>query len=128
MKVKIFYPNKDGRISFTKQELEKLLDDVYNEGHKDGYDKGYSAARPYWYWTSPYYTTTTNTTPLNISYDSGEMPSDYTVITCEAHNDIGSTTTNASSSSTETTLNINLNDYINKVKSDSNTAHINFTV
>ena len=36
MSVKIFYPTKDGKIIFTKQELEKLLDDVYNEGHKDG--------------------------------------------------------------------------------------------
>ena len=126
MKVKIFYPNKDGRISFTKQELEKLLDDVYNEGHKDGYDKGYNA-RPYWYWTSPYYTTVTNSTPL--TYTGHEPQHDYTVITCDAHNDLEcATTTKTSSNATEATLNINLNDYINKIKSDSNTACINFTV
>jgi len=36
MKVKVFYPDFDGRISLTKEELENLLDEVYDEGYHDG--------------------------------------------------------------------------------------------
>lgn len=58
MKIKVFYPDRDGRISFTKKELEDLLDEVYREGYNDG--------RPYT-WTNPYYPSnvgTITTTPL----------------------------------------------------------------
>ena len=59
MKIKVFYPDRDGRISFTKKELEDLLDEVYREGYNDG--------RPYYTWASPYYPSnsgTITTTPL----------------------------------------------------------------
>ena len=65
MKIKVFYPDRDGRIHFTKEELQALLDEVYREGYND--------ARPY-YWSSPYYWTNTGITtssPLrgdNITY------------------------------------------------------------
>lgn len=66
MKVKVFYPDRDGRIHFTKDELQALLDEVYREGYND--------ARPY-YWTTPYYWTNSGTittgSPLrgdNITY------------------------------------------------------------
>lgn len=36
MKIKIMYPNRDGRLEFSKNELEKLLEEAYNEGYKDG--------------------------------------------------------------------------------------------
>lgn len=37
MSYKILTPNNsDGTFSFTKEELEKLLDDVYNEGFYEG--------------------------------------------------------------------------------------------
>lgn len=36
MKTKYFYPNKDGNIEFTREELEKLLNDVYDEGREAG--------------------------------------------------------------------------------------------
>lgn len=36
MKVKIFIPNSNGKIEFTKDELEKLLDEVYQEGYDEG--------------------------------------------------------------------------------------------
>lgn len=39
MKVKVFYPNENGKIEFTKQELEKLLDEAYKEGYSDGNNK-----------------------------------------------------------------------------------------
>jgi hypothetical protein len=60
MKVKVFYPNSKGEIVFTKEELEKLLDEVYDAGYSDGRSR-------YWTWTSPsitspYYTTCSNRT------------------------------------------------------------------
>lgn len=36
MLIKYFYPNKNNKIEFTKQELEKLINDVYEEGRMDG--------------------------------------------------------------------------------------------
>lgn len=70
MKVRVFYPNKDNKIEFTKQQLEKLLDEVYEEGRAKGYDQGYAAGRPVtitYPYTPFWYTTTTDTSPTIIS-------------------------------------------------------------
>lgn len=69
MKVKVFYPNREGKIEFTRQELEKLLDEVYREGQKD------CNCSKSWTWTTPYYngsltsnsTTNTTVTTPNLS-------------------------------------------------------------
>ena len=71
MKVKVFYPNREGKIEFTRQELEKLLDEVYREGQKD------CNCSKSWTWTTPYYnssltnnsvsTTTTATPDLSVA-------------------------------------------------------------
>lgn len=84
MKVRVFYPNKDNKIEFTKQQLEKLLDEVYEEGRAKGYDQGYAANRPvtitypytpYWYTTTttncePYITCTDNSITLATTPNS----------------------------------------------------------
>lgn len=49
MKVKVFEVEKNGKISFTKNELEKLLNEVYDSGYDDG-----KRSNNYWTWTSPY--------------------------------------------------------------------------
>lgn len=65
MKIKIFYPNREDKIEFTRAELEKLVDEAYKEGYADGsaHARAYS---PYITWTNggnggssgqPYYTT-----------------------------------------------------------------------
>lgn len=36
MLIKYFYPNKDDKIEFTRQELEKLINDIYEEGRAEG--------------------------------------------------------------------------------------------
>ena len=54
MKVKVFYPNREGKIEFTRQELEKLLDEVYREGQKD------CNCSKSWTWTTPYYNDSLN--------------------------------------------------------------------
>lgn len=70
MKVRVFYPNKDGKIEFTKQQLEKLLDEIYEEGRAKGWNDGYDAHRPVTitypytpYWYSNTCETTTTSTP-----------------------------------------------------------------
>ena len=48
--VKVFQSNANGKIEFTRAELEKLLNEVY----KKGYDTGVSDTKQnYWTWTSP---------------------------------------------------------------------------
>lgn len=50
MMVKVFQSNANGKIEFTRAELEKLLNEVY----KKGYDTGtYDTKQNYWTWTSP---------------------------------------------------------------------------
>lgn len=50
MIVKVFQSNANGKIEFTRAELEKLLNEVY----KKGYDTGtYDTKQNYWTWTSP---------------------------------------------------------------------------
>lgn len=36
MKYKILMPNEDGKFEFTKEELESLLEETYNEGLEEG--------------------------------------------------------------------------------------------
>ena len=78
MSVKVFQTNSNGKIEFTRAELEKLLNDTYKEGHRDGEAK---ANNSYWTWTTPTLTgtnsityggnstirTTTTTTPTPTS-------------------------------------------------------------
>ena len=67
MKVKVFYPNAHGKIEFTRQELEKLLDEVYREGQKDcNCSKSLT-------WTVPY----CNTDDLNISATDSTSGTDF---------------------------------------------------
>ena len=55
MSVKVFTMpvNNSGKVEFTKQELEKLLNDVYNDGYRQGET---DAKSNYWSW----YPTITN--------------------------------------------------------------------
>lgn len=60
MMVKVFQSNANGKIEFTRAELEKLLNEVY----KKGYDTGVCDTKQnYWTWTSPYISTTNLRTP-----------------------------------------------------------------
>ena len=50
MKIKVFTPNEKGKIEFTPEELEKLLNDTYAEGQRNC-NCGSNIT-----WTSPYIT------------------------------------------------------------------------
>ena len=76
MIVKVFQSNANGKIEFTRAELEKLLNEVY----KKGYDIGvYDTKQNYWTWTSPSvsirtpsttYATNTSTSIDNLRCDN----------------------------------------------------------
>ena len=54
-KIRVFPHNEKGKIEFTKEELQKLLNEVYNEGKMDSYTISYgSTSTPL-----PYYPTNT---------------------------------------------------------------------
>lgn len=56
MKIKIMFPNRDGRLEFSKNELEKLLEEAYNEGYKDGKNSNsYTVNKDYTYYPSVSY-------------------------------------------------------------------------
>lgn len=84
MKIRVFYPNKDNKIAFTKEQLEKLLSEVYDEGHADGYNKGWASTHPVGttYPYTPYRDTSTGTGTTKefttITYNGGEYATSST--------------------------------------------------
>ena len=92
MKVKVFQPNSHGKIEFTRAELEKLLNEVYDGGFRDG--EAAQREKSTWNWTSPYrysdsitLTNATNTTDnhtqpidkLTCTYDSATSNNDTSI-------------------------------------------------
>ena len=47
MRIKIFVPNEYGRIELTKEELEKLLNESYQQGWNDKPERPYYQSYPY---------------------------------------------------------------------------------
>lgn len=78
MKVKVFQPNSHGKIEFTRAELEKLLNEVYDGGFRDG--EAAQREKSTWTWTSPYrYSdsiTLTNGTNCTNTIDNHTQPID----------------------------------------------------
>lgn len=80
MKIKVFYPNAKGNIELTKEKLEAILTEAYNEGYNDGryHNNGF------------YYNTLTATTPYITSCASSASNSDTDVawITTKGYNEV----------------------------------------
>lgn len=38
--IKIYFPNSNGKIEFTKDELEQELNKIYKDGYNEGYIAG----------------------------------------------------------------------------------------
>ncbi len=77
MSIKVFQTNSNGKIEFTRAELEKLLNDTYKEGHRDGETK---ANNSYWTWTAPILTSAPS-----VTYDRNSTirtTPDSATITC----------------------------------------------
>lgn len=63
-KIRVFPKNDKGKIEFTKDELQKLLNKVYNEGKIDSYTIYYGSGLTT---TVPYSTITTDNASTSIS-------------------------------------------------------------
>lgn len=69
-RIVVIETNKAGKVELTKEELQKMLDDAYNQGYEDG-NKSVTV-------TSPYYPITL---PTNIPWS---IDKDSVTITCQA--------------------------------------------
>jgi hypothetical protein len=66
MKIKVFTPNERGKIEFTREELEKLLNDTYAEGQRNC-NCGSNIT-----WTNPYTTPYCGTVTTNLATENKE--------------------------------------------------------
>lgn len=62
-RVIVIEKNKDGKIELTKDELQKMLDDAYNQGYADGKKKYDTITYPSQSWFAT--VTSSNTVPKN---------------------------------------------------------------
>lgn len=69
-KIGVFPHNEKGKIEFTKEELQKLLNEVYNEGKIDNYTISYGSNIT----ATPYYSTIT-TSNSSTSIDKNNLTS-----------------------------------------------------
>lgn len=84
MKIKVFTPNHNGKIEFTHTELEKLLNEVYTDGYKDGEDNARSSSLT---WTNPNLGTTPNWGDIMYCSDTTSAASgDRKTYTCNSVN------------------------------------------
>lgn len=99
MQVKVFKFDKNGRISFTQAELERLLNEVYNGGFNDG-------KKTYWTWTSPYWSWTSTT----ASNANSTLTGNATTISAPDYKPTITFTTANSTNSGEKTVTMNTYD------------------
>ena len=70
-KIRVFPKNEKGKIEFTKEELQKLLNEVYNEGKIDSYTISYGSSIT----NVPYGYSTINTSNSSIPIDKNNLTS-----------------------------------------------------
>ena len=75
MKVKVFTTNEKGKIEFTREELEKLLNDTYAEGQRNC-NCGSNIT-----WTNPYITPYVSTTNNEATTSNTSVPEVHTITT-----------------------------------------------
>ena len=75
MKIKVFTPNERGKIEFTREELEKLLNDTYAEGQRNCNCGSHIT------WTNPYITPYVSTTTSEATTSNVSTPKVHTITT-----------------------------------------------
>lgn len=117
MKVKVFQPNAHGKIEFTRTELEKLLNEIYNEGRKDERNQN---CYPFIYNTPYYRDSITGTATISgACLNSTKATDSIDKLTCN------STTVADSSNATPTfTVSLGGNDAINQINQDKIVQHV----
>lgn len=71
IKIRVFSPNERGKIEFTKEKLQKLLNEVYNEGKMDSYTISYGSNIT----TTPYSYPTITANNSSTSIDKNNLTS-----------------------------------------------------
>lgn len=74
--VKVFTTNNNGKIEFTKDELEKLLNEVWQDG--------YNSNTSYW-WSSPNSLYCSNGAINGIKLEGGTITTDKTTLTYDTN-------------------------------------------
>lgn len=110
MKIKIFYPNPSGKIEFTREELEALLNEAYEEGRRESHTTypyiSYTDGNPTW--------TTTTSTPVYLN--GGVTVSDYGATTANATSQDMPYTLTATDSISSGSVTISASDFEKKNK------------
>jgi hypothetical protein len=78
MKIKVFIPNVNGKIEFTPAELEKLLNDTYEEGQRNC-NCGSKIT-----WTRPYISPYTNGEATTSTVSNTSTPKAHLATTLNA--------------------------------------------
>lgn len=76
MKIRVFSVNHNGKIEFTKAELERLLNEVYAEGQNDCNCGRITWTNPY---ITPYITCSDSTTTTTTSASTNGAPATATI-------------------------------------------------
>lgn len=71
IRIRVFSYNEKGKIEFTKEELQKLLNEVYNEGKADSYTISYGSNIT----TAPYPYSTITASNSSTSIDKNNLTS-----------------------------------------------------
>ena len=116
MKVKVFQPNSQGKIEFTRAELEKLLNEVYDGGFHDG--EAAQREKSSWTWTSPYrysdsITLTNGTNCANIT-DNHTQPIDKLTCTYDSVTNKNDTSADKNSTVDIAPISVSINSTDNK--------------
>lgn len=126
MKVKVFQPNSHGKIEFTREELEKLLNEVYDGGFHDGAVA--QREKSSWTWTSPYrYSdsiTLTSSTNSTNTIDNHTRPIDKLTCTYDSATDKNDTSVAKNATVDVAPISITLNN----VDREAAIKHISDTV
>ena len=124
MKVKVFQPNSHGKIEFTRAELEKLLNEVYDGGFRDG--ETAQREKSTWTWTSPYrYSdsiTLTNGTNCTNTVDNHTQPIDKLTCTYDSATSINDTSV-ATGATVKTTPDGTIT--VNSIDKETALKHVN---
>ena len=78
MSIKVFQTNTNGKIEFTRCELEKLLNETYDEGYRAGENQ---AKGQYWTWAPNWNTLTSDSTNNRITTTTTNAIDDLKCVT-----------------------------------------------
>lgn len=87
MKIKVFCPNTNGKLEFSKEELEKMLNEAYEDGFRDGrYNQHFS---PWYYTTTTALNDDTNSAITHLKDVSSSIMAATTAATADTKNTSG---------------------------------------